>query len=44
LERDGFHPDPFARLLVCQCRTEPLLLLKADSQLKRYESNVILVA
>jgi hypothetical protein len=31
-------------LLVCQSRTEPLLLLTGDSQLKRYGSTVILVA
>ncbi|MFM9100238.1 MAG: type II toxin-antitoxin system VapC family toxin [Cyanobium sp.] len=44
LESDGAHKDPFDRLLVCQSRTEPLLLLTGDSQLKRYGSTVILVA
>ncbi len=44
LESDGVHRDPFDRLLVCQSRTEPLLLLTGDSQLKRYGSTVILVA
>ena len=38
------HRDPFDRLLVCQSRMEPLLLLTGDSQLKRYGSTVILVA
>jgi PIN domain nuclease of toxin-antitoxin system len=44
LESDGVHRDPFDRLLVCQSRMEPLLLLTGDSQLKRYGSTVILVA
>jgi hypothetical protein len=30
LETDGEHRDPFDRLLVCQSRTEPMLLLTAD--------------
>ncbi len=44
LESDGVHRDPFDRLLVCQSRMEPLLLLTGDSQLKRYGSTVIVVA
>jgi PIN domain nuclease of toxin-antitoxin system len=27
LESDGVHRDPFDRLLVCQSRVEPMLLL-----------------
>lgn len=44
LESDGVHRDPFDRLLVCQSRMEPLLLLTGDSQLKRYGPTVIVVA
>jgi len=43
LESDGVHRDPFDRLLVCQSRVEPMLLLSGDSQLQRYGSTVILV-
>jgi PIN domain nuclease of toxin-antitoxin system len=32
LEAGGDHRDPFDRLLVCQSRTEPMLLLTADRQ------------
>ncbi|MFM9100517.1 MAG: hypothetical protein ACKOPS_03925, partial [Cyanobium sp.] len=37
---DGDHRDPFDRLLVCQSRTEPMLLLTADRQLARYGTTV----
>ncbi|MFO0039377.1 MAG: type II toxin-antitoxin system VapC family toxin [Synechococcaceae cyanobacterium] len=40
LESDGDHRDPFDRLLVCQSRMEPLLLLTVDSQLRPYGSTV----
>ena len=40
LEADGDHRDPFDRLLVCQSRTEPMLLLSADRQLRRYGNTV----
>jgi PIN domain nuclease of toxin-antitoxin system len=40
LESDGDHRDPFDRLLVCQSRTEPMLLLTADLQLQRYGNTV----
>ena len=43
LEADGEHRDPFDRLLVSQSRTEPLLLLTADRQLRRYGPTVNLV-
>ena len=29
------HRDPFDRLLVCQSRAEPMLLLSSDRQLER---------
>ena len=41
LDNDGQHRDPFDRLLVCQSRVEPMLLLTVDSQLQRYGSMVI---
>ncbi|QPN62089.1 hypothetical protein [Synechococcus sp. CBW1004] len=41
LESGGDHRDPFDRLLVCQSRVEPMLLLTADRQLERYGSTVI---
>lgn len=41
LEMNGEHRDPFDRLLVCQSRVEPMLLLSADSQLSRYGDTVI---
>ena len=41
--RDGTHRDPFDRLLVCQSRVEPMLLLTADSQLKHYGSTVLVL-
>jgi PIN domain nuclease of toxin-antitoxin system len=44
LESDGVHRDPFDRLLVCQSRVEPMLLLSGDSQLQRYGSTVIVVS
>lgn len=40
LENDGEHCDPFDRLLVCQSRVEPMLLLSADKQLRRYGATV----
>lgn len=43
LESDGDHRDPFDRLLVCQSRTEPMLLLTADRQLQRYGATVIVL-
>jgi PIN domain nuclease of toxin-antitoxin system len=44
LENDGEHRDPFDRLLVCQSRVEPMLLLSADRQLQRYSTTVQIVA
>ena len=44
LECDGDHRDPFDRLLVCQSRTEPMLLLTADRQLGRYGNTVTVLA
>ena len=41
LESGGDHRDPFDRLLVCQSRVEPMLLLTTDRQLERYGSTVI---
>jgi PIN domain nuclease of toxin-antitoxin system len=43
LESDGDHRDLFDRLLVCQSRTEPMLLLTADRQLQRYGATVIVL-
>jgi len=43
LKSDGDHRDPFDRLLVCQSRTEPMLLLTADRQLGRYGATVIVL-
>lgn len=43
LENDGNHRDPFDRLLVCQSMVEPMLLLSADRQLKRYGSTVLVM-
>ena len=43
VHRDGIHRDPFDRLLVCQSRVEPMLLLTADSQLKHYGSTVLVL-
>jgi PIN domain nuclease of toxin-antitoxin system len=43
LESDGEHRDPFDRLLVCQSRMEPMLLLTVDSQLRRYGATVIML-
>ena len=40
LETDANHRDPFDRLLVSQSRTEPMLLLTADRQLRRYGTTV----
>lgn len=38
------HRDPFDRLLVAQSRTEPLVLLTADSVLARYGSTVHVIS
>ena len=35
------HRDPFDRLLVCQSRVEPMLLLTVDTQLRSYGATVI---
>jgi PIN domain nuclease of toxin-antitoxin system len=35
------HRDPFDRLLGCQGRGEPMLLLSADTQLRRCDDTVI---
>ncbi len=43
LESDGVHRDPFGRLLVCQSRVEPMLLLSVDSQLRSYGATVIVI-
>ena len=43
LETDGVHRDPFDRLLVCQSRVEPMLLLTVDSQLRSYGATVIML-
>ena len=43
LETDGVHRDPFDRLLVCQSRVEPMLLLTVDSQLRSYGTTVIVI-
>ena len=42
-ESDGDHRDPFDRLLVCQSRVEPMLLLSVDRQLQFYGSTVIVI-
>ena len=43
LETDGVHRDPFDRLLLCQSRVEPMLLLTVDSQLGGYGATVIVL-
>ena len=43
LESDGVHRDPFDRLLVCQSRVEPMLLLSVDNQLGSYGATVNVV-
>ena len=43
LESDGVHRDPFDRLLVCQSRLEPMLLLTADDQLRHYGTTVLVL-
>lgn len=43
LETDGDHRDPFDRLLVCQSRMEPMLLLTVDRQLRSYGATVIVL-
>ena len=40
LPAEANHRDPFDRLLVCQSRVEPMLLLSVDRQLQRYGSTV----
>jgi PIN domain nuclease of toxin-antitoxin system len=44
LESYGDHRDPFDRVLVCQSRVEPMLLLSVDRQLERYGATVAVVA
>ena len=44
LDMDGNHRDPFDRLLVCQSRTEPMLLSAADCRLLRCGTNVNILA
>lgn len=41
LEAQGNHRDPFDRLLICQSRVEPMLLLTCDHQLKSYGATVV---
>jgi PIN domain nuclease of toxin-antitoxin system len=41
LETDGVQRDPFDRLLLCQSRVEPMLLLTVDTQLRSYGATVI---
>ena len=43
LESDGDHRDPFDRLLVCQSRVEPMVLLTVDRQLGSYGATVIVL-
>jgi len=43
LESDGVHRDLFDRLLVCQSRVEPMLLLTADNQLRHYGTTVLIL-
>lgn len=43
LESDGVHRDPFDRLLVCQSRVEPMLLLTADDQMRHYGTTVLVL-
>ena len=43
LETDGVHRDPFDRLLVCQSRVEPMLLLTVDRPLRSYGTTVIVL-
>jgi len=44
LATDGNDRDPFARLLVCQSRTEPMLLFTADRHLRRSGTSKNLLA
>jgi PIN domain nuclease of toxin-antitoxin system len=37
------HTDPFDRLLIAQAMSEPMHLLTADTQLRRYSELVIQV-
>ena len=43
LESGDEHRDPFDRLLVCQSRVEPMLLLSVDNQLGSYGATVNVV-
>jgi hypothetical protein len=43
LESDGVHRHPFDRLLVCQSRLEPMLLLTADDQMRHYGTTVLVL-
>jgi PIN domain nuclease of toxin-antitoxin system len=40
IANDDKHRDPFDRLLLCQSRVEPMLLLSGDKQLRRYGATV----
>ena len=40
LQAEADHRDPFDRLLVCQSRLEPMVLLSVDRHLQRYGSTV----
>ncbi len=44
LANEGEHRDPFDRLLVCQSRVEPMLLLSVDTQLRRYGATVVVLS
>jgi PIN domain nuclease of toxin-antitoxin system len=44
LENVGEHRDPFDRLLVCQSRVEPMLLLRVDQKLERYGATVLVLS
>jgi PIN domain nuclease of toxin-antitoxin system len=44
LPEDVRHRDPFDRLLVCQSRVEPMLLLSVDRQVERYGASVMVGA
>lgn len=43
VENDGEHRDPLDRLLVCQSRVEPMLLLSADQKLRCYGGTVLVL-
>ena len=43
VHQKGIHLDSFDRLLVCQSRVEPMLVLTADNQLRHYGSTVLVL-